>query len=237
MGYRKTSLAGGEFYHLYNRGNSRQKIFFDNEDYERFMKLLYICNSIKQINFRDDILEKKIDAWDFDREQTIVSIGAWVLMPNHFHIYIISPEDGLRGENKITVFMRKVCTAYSKYINTKYNRTGSLFEGRFKSVHINENMQAKYLFSYIHLNPVKLFQKDWRENGIKDKRKAIAFLAKFRWSSYLDYLIGNRLEGKLLDQNIFPNYFSTIKDFQKEIFEWITLSPKTVFGEGKKLPK
>ena len=122
MGYRKIPLVNGEFYHIYNRGNSRQQIFFDDEDYCRFIKLLYICNSVNKLNFREDIVEKKIDAWDFDRKETIVSIGAWVLMPNHFHIYITSPKDRLLGDNNITIFMRKLCTAYSKYINTKYKR-------------------------------------------------------------------------------------------------------------------
>ena len=92
-------LTNSEFYHIYNRGNSQQKIFLDNKDYERFIKLLYICNSIKKISFRDDIVEKGIDAWDFDREEEIVSIGAWALMPNHFHIYITFPEDRLQGMN------------------------------------------------------------------------------------------------------------------------------------------
>lgn len=235
MGYRKTSLVNGEFYHIYNRGNSRQTIFFNDEDYQHFIKLLFLFNSTKQINFRDDIVEKKIEAWDFDRGETIVSIGAWVLMPNHFHIYITAPEDRLRKqENNITIFMRKLGTAYSKYINTKYERTGSLFEGRFKSVHISDDVQAKYLFSYIHLNPVKLFQKSWKEVGIQDKDAAIEFLDNYKWSSYKDYLVGDRVENKILDRKSFPDYFSTEKVFQEEIFDWINLPPKTVFGEVEK---
>jgi putative transposase len=234
MGLRKTPLVNGEFYHVYNRGNSRQQIFFNDEDYDRFIKLLYVCNSTKTLNFREDIVEKKIDAWDFDRGETIVSIGAWVLMPNHFHIYITSSKDGLLGENNISIFMRKLCTAYSKYINTKHKRTGSLFEGRFKSVHISNEVQAKYLFSYIHLNPLKLFQKNWKEEGILNKNEALLFLDKYKWSSYLDYLLENRIENKILDRENFLNYFSNKKDFQKEIFEWFDLhkdSQKTVFWE------
>jgi putative transposase len=234
MGLRKTPLVNGEFYHIYNRGNSCQQIFFEDEDYSRFIKLLYLCNSKKTLNFREDIVEKKIDAWDFDREETIVSIGAWVLMPNHFHIYITSPKDGLLGENNVSVFMRKLCTAYSKYVNTKYHRTGSLFEGRFKSVHVSNEVQAKYLFSYIHLNPVKLFQKNWKEEGIQNKNKAILFLDKYKWSSYIDYLFENRIENKILDKNNFLSYFSNKKEFQLEIFEWFDLhrdSQKTVFWE------
>ncbi|MBI2673705.1 MAG: hypothetical protein HYX23_00270 [Candidatus Zambryskibacteria bacterium] len=237
MGYRKTPLVNGEFYHIYNRGNSRQQIFFNNDDYRRFIKLLYICNSVKKLNFRDDIVGRGVDVWDIDRKETIVSIGAWVLMPNHFHLYVISTKDkdstkdGLLGNN-ITVFMRKLCTAYSKYINVKYKRTGSLFEGRFKSVHMIDDVQAKYLFSYIHLNPIKLFPKNWKEEGIKDKIKVISFLKKYKWSSYNDYLSEDRVESRLLDKKSFPDYFRSKKSFQKEIFEWFDIhqpSQKTVF--------
>ncbi len=228
MGFRKTPLVNREFYHIYNRGNGRQKIFFNDDDYRRFVKLLFVCNSIKQINFRDDIIEKGIEAWDFDRGETLVSIGAWVLMPNHFHIYLTFPEipeDGLRGEpereNNISVFIRKLCTAYSKYINTKYERTGSLFEGRFKSVHVADDVQAKYLFSYINLNPIKLIQPNWRESGIKEKNKTLKFLEEYKYSSYLDLLGTRRSENAILNIQPFPKYFPTRKDFQNEIFEWI----------------
>lgn len=225
MGLRKTPLVNKEFYHIYNRGNGRQKIFFNYDDYRRFIKLLFVCNSVKQINFRDDIIEKGIEAWDFDRGETLVSIGAWVLMPNHFHIYLTFPEDGLRGEsereNNISIFMRKLCTAYSKYINTKYERTGSLFEGRFKSVHVVDDIQAKYLFSYINLNPIKLIQPDWRELGIKEKNKTLKFLEKYKYSSYLDLLGVRRSENIIINILPFPEYFSSGKDFQNEILEWI----------------
>ena len=114
MGFRNVALVGGEFFHLYNRGNSKQKIFLDKEDYSRFTKLLYLCNSQKKINFRDDILNKHIDAFDFERGDQIVHIGAWVLMPNHFHIYLTAPRQGLGEEDSkedsknITKFMLKV---------------------------------------------------------------------------------------------------------------------------------
>ena len=59
--------------------------------------------------------------------------------------------------------MHKLLTSYSKYFNKKYKTYGVLFEGKFKAVHVNTDVQAKYLFSYIHLNPVKLIQKDWKK--------------------------------------------------------------------------
>src|SRR3989344_2123741 len=151
MPIRRIPLVEGEFFHVYNRGNSKQKIFLDDHDKDRFVKLLYLCNSKKSFNFRNDILRKGIDAWDFDRGETIVAIGAWVLMPNHFHIYIFTPcLDQVEAERfSISVFLEKVGKAYAQYFNAKYKRTGSLFEGKFKSVHINSDPQAKHNFSYI----------------------------------------------------------------------------------------
>lgn len=229
MAYRKVSLASGEYYHIYNRGNSKQNIFLDDEDRERFVKLLYLCNSGRSMNFRDDIVEMGIDAWDFDREQTIVSIGAWVLMPNHFHIYVTpgnSPEDRLRGkeESAITEFMRKLATSYSKYFNKKYNRTGSLFEGRFKATHVSSDKQAKYLFSYIHFNPVKLIDTKWKERGIKNISYTTEYIEGYQWSSYQDHLGVERNENTILDLKDFPEYFDNKRVLKKEMFEWLNYS-------------
>lgn len=229
MAYRKVSLVGGEYYHIYNRGNSKQNIFLDDEDRERFVKLLYLCNSVRSINFRDDIVEMGIDAWDFDRAQTIVSIGAWVIMPNHFHIYITSgnsPEDRLKGkrESAVTEFMRKMATSYSKYFNKKYNRTGSLFEGRFKATHVSTDKQAKYLFSYIHLNPVKLIEPKWKEMGVVNIPQTIKYLKDYEWSSYQDHLGVEREENVIVRQKDFPEYFDNKELLGREMFEWLKYS-------------
>ena len=224
MSIRKTEFAKGEYYHIYNRGNSKQKIFLDDKDRERFLKLLYLCNSKRRIDFRDDIVKKKINAWDFEKVESIVDIGAWVLMPNHFHLYITQKTEArLPSGTAITDFLHRVLTAYSKYFNAKYHRTGSLFEDKFKSIHIEKETQAKYLFSYIHLNPIKLIDSTWKEQGIKDKKKVLDFLNSFKWSSYLDYLEVVRSENKIINKVDFLNYFKTKRDFQKEIFYWIKI--------------
>lgn len=217
MPNRKIKFVEGEFYHIYNRGNSKQKIFLDKLDYEHFIKLLYCCNSDKNFAFREDIIKKGIDAFDFEREESLVDIGAWVLMPNHFHIYI-SP----KSDFGLTEFMRKLSTAYVKYFNTKYDRTGTLFEGKFKATYINKDNQAKYLFSYIHLNPIKLIDHDWKEKGIKNIKKSISFLESYKYGSYIDFInINERKESKILNIKNFPKYFSNVTDFNKEIFNWL----------------
>ena len=147
-------------------------------------------------------------------------------MPNHFHLYLISPRPGL-GEEKeeseqlISLFIRKLCVGYSGYFNKKYDRTGSLFEGKFKAVHIIDDIQAKYLFSYIHLNPIKLIDPTWKEEGIKDVNKALSFLNEYKWSSYLDYIGVKRKENIILNREHFPDYFSGGSNFNKEILEWL----------------
>jgi hypothetical protein len=78
--------------------------------------------------------------------------------------------------------MGKLCTAYTMYFNRKHKRTGSLFQGKFKSVNVIDDIQAKYLFSYIHLNPVKIIDHNWKENGIKDFDFAKKYIS--------DYLLG-----------------------------------------------
>jgi REP element-mobilizing transposase RayT len=229
MSIRNVPLVSGEFFHIYNRGNSKQEIFLEEEDYSRFVKLLYLCNSEHNVRFRDDVVKKCIDAFDFKRGESIVSIGAWVLMPNHFHLYITSPRPGLglvddQKDNlvNITKFIQKVCTSYSMYFNKKYDRTGSLFEGRFKSVHVKNDNQAKYLFSYIHLNPVKLIQKDWKDVGIKDKKKSLEYLSTYKWSSYLDHKGIQRKESAIINLEDFPQYFSDTGDFDQEILTWLS---------------
>jgi len=227
MTRRKTPFVPGEYYHIYNRGNSKQKIFFDQKDYEKFVKYLYLCNTQKNLNFRDDIVDSQIDAYEFNKGDPIVSIGAWVLMPNHFHLYLtISPRPGLgekssEKKNAISGFMHKLLTSYVSYLNKKHERTGSLFEGPFKAVHVKGDRQAKYLFSYIHLNPVKLIESGWKDKKIKNVRKTLNFLNNYKWSSYLDYKGVERSQGKIITPEDFPIDFQNTKDFDREILDWL----------------
>lgn len=99
MSVRDKKLVTNEYYHIYNRGNGKNKIFLDKDDYDHFIKLLFICNSERSFNFRDSIVDIKIDAFEFERGESLASILAWVIMPNHFHLILISPRSDL-GETK-----------------------------------------------------------------------------------------------------------------------------------------
>ncbi|KKU25863.1 hypothetical protein A3I25_01415 [Candidatus Nomurabacteria bacterium RIFCSPLOWO2_02_FULL_42_17] len=227
---RKTSFTKGENYHCYTRGTDKRKIFLDKGDYIRFIVLLYICNSTQPIHISNFESKKLMEFFDLEKERSLVAIGTYCLMPNHIHLLLQEVEKG-----GLSLFMKKLLTAYSMYFNKKYQRKGVLFEGCFKAEHINEDRYLKYLFSYIHLNPVKLIDSKWKERGLKNLKQAKGFLRNYEYSSYLDYLGIERPQNKILNLSAFPNYFENIKDFWSEIFEWLSFG-EDFSRQGPSLP-
>ena len=211
---RKIKFAPEEYFHIYNRGTDKRTIFENKNDYERFLESLYLFNSVEKGVLR---LVPKKDRFTYDREETIVDIGAYCLMPNHFHLLIRAKVDG-----GVSSFMGKLQTAYSMYFNKRYGRSGSLFQGPFKAEHVKRDEYLKYLFSYIHLNPIKIIDFRWKEKGINDVFQSEKFLKSYKNSSYLDYITKDRVEAKLLNKKAFPEYFNTKKDFKNFINFWLS---------------
>ncbi len=213
---RPLKISIGEFYHLYNRGVDKREIFLEKSDYERFISLLYFSNSEKKLKLSNYSNHKQRSIFDIDIGESLVSIGAYCLMPNHFHLLIYE-----KKENGISLFMQRLLTAYTMYFNKKYNRTGSLFQGTYKSQHADTDRYFKYLFSYIHLNPVKLIDPFWKENGLADINKAYAFLDNYLYSSFLDYKGLERKLGKILSKETVLDCFENKDAFIKNITEWL----------------
>ena len=215
---RTFSFATDEYYHIYNRGTDKRTIFIEPHDYNRFIVLLHLCNNKDPIDI-DKLLRGGRtfpDLIDLEIKERLVNIGAYCLMPNHFHILVKEI-----NENSISIFMRKLSTAYSMYFNKKYKRSGALFETSFKAKHVNEDRYLKYLFAYINLNPIKLIDSKWKENGIEDKVKAEQYLLNYRYSSYLDFLNKKRKENKILNNETFSQYFQEPKQFVNFVNDWI----------------
>ncbi len=216
---RKFEFSVGEYYHIYNRGTEKRKIFTNIHDCNRFMTLLYICNNTMPIDV-SHLLQGGLsftELMDIKIENKLVDIGAYCLMPNHFHLLLRE-----KCENGISLFMKKLLTAYSMYFNKKYQRTGRLFEGPFLARHVDTDEYLKYLLSYIHLNPVKIIDSKWKENGIKDHAYAKKHLSNYFYSSYLDYIGKERREKKILNAKVFPKYFLNFKEFNQFINEWLS---------------
>src|SRR3989338_9095857 len=196
---RNIEFGVGEYYHVYNRGTDKRKIFLDKADHERFVKLLYVANSSKSVHLSN---YQGFALLEIPKGNPIVNVGAWTLMPNHFHLLLKETE-----ENGISEYLHKLLTGYSMYFNKKYRRKGVLFEGTFRAKHLDTDEYLKYQYAYIHLNPIGIVDSGWKEKKIKNKEKVEKFLNKYEYSSLYDYKVGKREETSILDVESFPVYF------------------------------
>jgi putative transposase len=175
-------------FHVYNRGVDKRKIFNSKNDYDRFMYLLYLCNSSAGVKV-GDVLKSKNSVFDIERVDPLVEINSWCLMPNHFHI-LLSTND----EKKLGKFMQKVMTAYTMYFNKKNERTGPLLSGGYKFKYITDDKYLEIVFNYIHINPLELYPGNSGDA-----------LMKYKYSSLIDALkLQDREESKILDYKNFP---------------------------------
>ncbi|HEY4528267.1 MAG TPA: transposase [Candidatus Paceibacterota bacterium] len=117
-----------------------------------------------------------------------VELVAFCIMPNHFHLIIKELEEG-----RLAVYMQRVLTAYSKYYNTKYSRSGHVFQGPYQVVHIEDDRQLLHLSAYIHRNPREILRWLRREN-------------EYFWSSYQDFVNKNRWSGLLVPDIILGQF-------------------------------
>ena len=200
---RLVPLITGEAYHVFNRGAHKSVIFKGYGEYERFQALLLVCNRKESTHLANLLTKYKGPSFIklFDEEvvgedERLVEVLSYCLMPNHFHLVVRQ-----KVEDGITTFMRKVGTAYSMYFNAKHEHSGTLFQGRFKSVHVDNDAHYKWLFQYVHLNPVELFEPKWKENGVKNAPGAERFLARYHWSSHYDYVVGERPQRSILSKD------------------------------------
>jgi len=206
------------FYHTLNRGVDKRTIFLDKQDYLRFIHDLYELNNEDRVETTSRIFKADPNitkSADRKKRKMIVDVLAFCLMPNHYHL-LLSP----RIKNGIPLFMQKINMGYSKYFNQKYEREGTLFQGRYKNILITDNTHFLHLPFYIHFNPLDLSHPEWRENKIKNPKKALEFLESYRWSSHLDYL-GIKNFPSVLNMKPLMEIFGNNNDYQKLVGNYL----------------
>ncbi len=121
-------LQKNRYYHIFNRGNSGVDLFFEEENYDYFLSLVkkYII--------------------------PIADILSYCLLKNHFHLLVRTKY--VENEKTIAQNFSNLFNAYTKSINKRYNREGSLFQDRFKRIKITDDNYLIQLIVYINLNPV-----------------------------------------------------------------------------------
>lgn len=169
------------FYHVYNRGVEKRDIFLDGQDYAVFLSYLkaYLIPAEKQslVVFPSRKMNNYADE---------IKLVCYCLMPNHFHLLIKQ-----RCSTAMTDFTRSLMTRYSMYFNRRYDRVGSLFQGRYKAVKIESEEQLVYLTHYIHRNPTS---------------RSVLEVVDYRYSSLGNYL--EKIKQSRLDTEIILGYFS-----------------------------
>jgi len=143
MSSRKVPLTNGEYYHVFNRGVDKRSIFSSKEHLYYFFKSLYLLNTTDQSSGQS-LTRKNLVS---DNNVELVSIVAYALLPNHFHLLLKQEAD-----DGITKFMQKLGTSYTMFFNKQEKRSGALFQGKFKSNHLSGELALPIVSAYINLN-------------------------------------------------------------------------------------
>lgn len=214
-------IIAGNIYHILSRGVDKRKIFLSDEDRFRFIHDLFEFNNTESVNnltyfFRNnpkDIVSPYIK--HRAPRKLLVDVLAFCLMPNHYHL-LLRP----RFDDGLSQFMKKLNIGYAKYFNEKYERTGALFEGRYKSVSVDRESHFIHLPYYIHLNPLDLKTPEWRDGQLRNYEKAINFLESYRWSSHLDYS-GKKNFPSVTQRDFLLKFFGGPQEYIKSIKQWL----------------
>ena len=190
-------FSAGSIFHIYNRGNNKEKIFFDEQDYRAFFFRFGLC-----LGFTEEELKKeKLTSLPYSRiritetNKNHFNLHSFCLMPNHFHLLIEQI-----GDIPISNLMSKLCTSYSKYINKKHKRIGHIFQDQFKAVLIKDNPQLMWTSAYIHMNPIK--------------DKLVKNPEDYKWSSYQDFALNRNLP--IINKELLIETFGNQENFIKE---------------------
>lgn len=192
---RKQRITHPGFYHVISRGVERRNVFLDEDDFDKFLSLIF----------------KEFTEYN-------ITIHAYCLMTNHYHLLIETKE------TNISDAMKRVNSLYSIYFNKKYYRSGHLWQGRFSSYYLYDDIHFWYVAKYIERNPIKA-------NMVKqiDDYKYQSF---FQWKYKLEHyhLIQ---DSKIFDMTLTEYEEFINSEIQEEILEKIYMSPKFIKQDGE----
>lgn len=197
----------GDIAHICNRGVDKRKIFRDNADYERFRDNLFLLNNVSgkiRTKHKDIFLQTE----KLPKQEKLVEVLKWTLMPNHYHLLLYELVEG-----GIVEYVKRIGNAYTKYFNIRdEKRSGYLFQNSAQIIRLVDNRHFLYIPYYIDLNPAELTHK-----------KDIKFLLEYKWASFKDYF-GKNSDLPIINKDLFyeefgldeRSYYSEIRDFIKD---------------------
>jgi len=210
----RTPSVPGEYYHVFNRGVEKRVVFSSDHDYQRFLILLFLLNNTAQVEVRNELRDNTLSKILVKEQDPLVNIYSFALLPSHYHL-LLSPV----VEGGIAKFMQKLATGYTMYFNTKHERSGALFQGKYKIKQATDKNYVKYLFEYIHLNPIR--ERFDASSGLIAKELLVE-AEQYPWSSLSVY--SNQSKGQLnranLNPQLFEDLFGTYNNHQQLLLQW-----------------
>lgn len=202
---RKIAFANDEYYHIFNRGVDKRDIFLDERDFTRFLTSMVEFNVLEPIgSIYENSFRKKSKAENgiskfksgkrSKKKDPLAEYVAYCLNKNHFHLIVKQC-----AEKGIEKLMHRLGLGFTKYFNQRHKRSGSLFQGTFKAVHIESNEQLIYLSSYVNLN-----------DRVHNKPKFGNLVSKSSWEEF----VGNP-KNRLCKVDIILDQFSNVDEYKK----------------------
>jgi hypothetical protein len=195
-------LEQGEFYHVFNRGVEKRDIFSDADDLSRFLESIQAFNLPNPIgSLFEHRFQKETQLGSLTPK--LVDVVCYCLNPNHFHLLLKQT-----SEKGIQKFMQRLGTGYTNYFNEKYSRSGGLFQGTYKSVHVESNEQLLHTSVYVNLNN--------QLGSLTPKLSASS------WTEYMDSELGHM--GSICEKEVILGQFESpdaYKKFANEALEMI----------------
>lgn len=199
MPSRKVPLVTAEYYHVFNRSVFRNPIFSNEREAKAFVRALTYYTLIKPP--RSLSLEKRYKENSMNYNERLVSILAYCVMPNHFHIELKQEVD-----DGISTYLRRLCLSFVRYYNSLHKQKGSLFESVFKAVLIESENQLLQVSRYIHLNPTSA--------GLVDDP------IKYPYSSFALYVHGGEQKPFVFDEILRTKSRSNYQSFVYDNLEY-----------------
>ncbi|HBB37004.1 MAG: hypothetical protein A2374_01900 [Candidatus Moranbacteria bacterium RIFOXYB1_FULL_44_23] len=198
---RKVQFIKDQYYHIFNRGIDKRKIFLDDFDYRRFLLSMRLMNDEQDglmIRWRDHkktYPKATVETFlrsDLRKRNPLVKIVCFSLLPNHYHFVLEQ-----LAKNGIERFMQRVGIGFTMYFNKKYNRSGVLFQGKCKSSLIKSTHHLLYLSAYVNCNA--------EVHNISDAKK-------YPWSSLSNFL--RKSKSDICNGEVIWSQFKNNKEYE-----------------------
>ena len=214
MAYRTVDFTAGEWYHCYTRTIDRSRPFENPANTERFLETLYLANDTQSMPHIPKLhrQHEHEDIFDLPHESPLVAIGAYCLMPTHYHL-LIQP----RIENGLSLFMHKIGVGFTKFFNERNERVGNLFIKPFRAKHVGTDQYLDRIVQYIHLNPAELFEPDWKRGTLQEPHLLPQKLRTYEYSSLYEHERGTRPQSSILSLDALDEVRDNTTDITKVI--------------------